>query len=66
MSEVQYRYKMNDEDLKEFAEMFPQLPNFNHHPRQFLHYINLFKYLKTLNAPSICEPIETPTIDVRV
>jgi hypothetical protein len=34
-----------DEHIERFVEMFPNLPNPEHNPRQFQHCLRLYKYL---------------------
>ena len=31
---------------KEMLEYFGELPNFEHHPRQFAYYVKLYRYYK--------------------
>ncbi len=37
---------MTDEEIREFIEMFPNLPNPEHYPRCFEWYVRLFWHYK--------------------
>jgi len=48
-----------DECVKEYEGMksyFGQLPNFEHYPRSFAHYVRLYKYHKTKEVTPEQEP----------
>ena len=37
---------------KAMEEEFGELPNFEHHPRQFMFYYKLYKHIKNVQKPN--------------